>query len=81
MASSPNDHPLQHNDEQNRTAEETIADVNAAGLWPGRVVIQVEPAGVFWEAETEHQDYLERYPNGYACHFIRRNWSLPHRAA
>jgi peptide-methionine (S)-S-oxide reductase len=68
-------------DEQRQVAEETIADVNASGLWPGKVVTQVEPNGAFWEAEPEHQDYLERYPNGYSCHFIRRNWSLPHRAA
>jgi peptide-methionine (S)-S-oxide reductase len=66
---------------QRQTAEDTIADVNASRLWPGKVVTQVEPAGPFWEAELEHQDYLERYPNGYTCHFIRPNWSLPHRAA
>jgi peptide-methionine (S)-S-oxide reductase len=68
-------------DEQRQVAEETIADVNASGLWPGKVVTQVEPNGAFWEAEPEHQDYLERYPNGYSCHFIRQNWNLPHRAA
>jgi len=67
-------------DEQKRIAEETIADVNASGLWPGRVVTEVTPAGEFWEAEPEHQDYLERIPNGYTCHFVRPNWVLPKRA-
>ena len=67
-------------DEQKRVAEDTIADVEASGLWPGRVVTEVSPAGPFWEAEPEHQDYLERYPNGYTCHFIRPNWKLPVRA-
>jgi peptide-methionine (S)-S-oxide reductase len=66
-------------DEQRQTAEETIADVNEAKLWPGKVVTQVEPASTFWEAEPDHQDYLERYPNGYTCHFVRLNWTLPHR--
>src|SRR3984885_7184423 len=65
--------------EQRETAGETIADVEASGIWPGKVVTQVEPAGAFWEAEPEHQDYLERYPNGYTCHFIRPNWKLPVR--
>ena len=65
------------NEDQRRVAEETIADVNASGLWPGRVVTEVEPVGEFWEAEPEHQDYLERYPNGYTCHFPRPNWVLP----
>ncbi|KOV74636.1 peptide methionine sulfoxide reductase MsrA [Streptomyces sp. AS58] len=67
-------------DEQKRTAEDTIADVEASGLWPGKVVTEVEPVGPFWEAESEHQDYLERYPEGYTCHFIRPNWRLPVRA-
>jgi peptide-methionine (S)-S-oxide reductase len=67
------------NDEQRRIAEDTIADVNASGLWPGRVVTEVAPAGPFWEAETEHQDYLERIPNGYTCHFVRPGWNLPVR--
>ena len=66
--------------EQEQTARDTIADVNASGLWPGKVVTEVEPAGPFWEAEPEHQDYLERYPHGYTCHFIRPNWKLPSRA-
>lgn len=66
---------------QHRIAEDTIADVNASGLWPGRVVTEVEPAGPFWEAEPEHQDYLERHPNGYTCHFVRPNWRLPVRSA
>jgi peptide-methionine (S)-S-oxide reductase len=68
------------NDEQRRIAEDTIADVNASGLWPDKVVTQVSPVGDFWEAEPEHQDYLERYPSGYTCHFIRPGWSLPRRA-
>ena len=67
-------------DEQKRIAEETIADVDASGLWPGKVVTEVAPAGPFWEAEPEHQDYLEHYPNGYTCHFIRPDWKLPTRA-
>ena len=58
-------------EEQRRVAEDTIADVEASGLWPGKVVTEVTPAGPFWEAEPEHQDYLERYPNGYTCHFPR----------
>ena len=68
-------------DEQKRVAEETIADVDASGLWPGKAVTEVAPAGEFWEAEPEHQDYLERYPAGYTCHFVRPNWKLPRRAA
>ena len=68
-------------DEQKRIAEDTIADVEASGLWPGKVVTEVAPAGEFWEAEPEHQDYLERYPDGYTCHFIRPDWKLPRRAA
>ena len=67
--------------EQEAEARETIADVNASRLWPGRVVTEVEPAGDFWQAEPEHQDYLERYPNGYTCHFPRPGWLLPRRAA
>lgn len=66
--------------EQKRIAEDTIADVEASGLWPGKVVTEVAPAGEFWEAEPEHQDYLERYPDGYTCHFIRPDWKLPRRA-
>ena len=68
-------------DEQKAVAEDTIADVNASGLWPDKVVTEVSPAGPFWEAEPEHQDYLEKYPNGYTCHFIRPDWVLPRRAA
>jgi peptide-methionine (S)-S-oxide reductase len=67
--------------EQRLVAEDTIADVNASGLWPGKVVTEVAPAAAFWEAEPEHQDYLERIPNGYTCHFIRPNWKLPRREA
>ena len=66
--------------EQKRVAEETIADVDASGLWPGKVVTEVLPAGDFWEAEPEHQDYLQRIPNGYTCHFIRPGWRLQRRA-
>ena len=69
------------NDTQKAVAEETIADVNASGLWPGQVVTEVEPVGDFWEAEPEHQDYLERFPNGYTCHFPRAGWVLPKRGA
>lgn len=68
-------------DEQKKIAEDTIADVGASGLWPGKVVTEVAPAREFWEAEPEHQDYLERYPDGYTCHFIRPGWKLPRRAA
>jgi peptide-methionine (S)-S-oxide reductase len=67
------------NDEQKRIAEDTIADVDASKLWPGKVVTEVSPVGDFWEAEPEHQDYLERIPNGYTCHFVRPNWKLPRR--
>ncbi len=66
-------------EEQRRIAQETIADVDASGLWPGKVKTEIEPAGPFWEAEPEHQDYLEHYPNGYTCHFVRPNWVLPRR--
>lgn len=66
-------------DKQQKVAEETIADVNASGLWPGKVRTEVVPAGAFWEAEPEHQNYLERIPHGYTCHFIRPNWTLPSR--
>ena len=65
---------------QRRVAEDTIADVEASGLWPGKVVTEVSPAGPFWEAEPEHQDYLEHYPNGYTCHFPRPGWVLPRRS-
>lgn len=65
------------NDAQKAEAERTIAEVNASGKWPGKVVTEVKAAGDFWVAEPEHQDYLERYPNGYTCHFIRPNWTLP----
>ena len=66
-------------DEQKRIAEATIADVESSGLWPGKVVTEVSPASAFWEAEPEHQDYLERIPHGYTCHFIRPDWKLPTR--
>jgi peptide-methionine (S)-S-oxide reductase len=68
-------------DEQRRVAEETIADAEASGLWPGKVVTKVSEAGPFWEAEPEHQDYLQRYPYGYTCHWVRPDWKLPHRQA
>lgn len=66
---------------QKQVALDTIADVNASGIWPGPVVTEVEPAGDFWEAEPEHQDYLERFPNGYTCHYPRPDWVLPRREA
>jgi peptide-methionine (S)-S-oxide reductase len=66
-------------DEQKRVALDTIADVEASGLWPGKVVTEVTAAGPFWEAEPEHQDYLERIPWGYTCHFVRPGWKLPKR--
>jgi peptide-methionine (S)-S-oxide reductase len=66
-------------EEQKRIALDTIADVEASGLWPGKVVTEVVPAGDFWEAEPEHQDYLQRIPHGYTCHFVRPNWKLPVR--
>lgn len=62
---------------QRKMAEDTIADVDASGIWPGKVVTEVTPVGAFWEAEPEHQDYLERIPNGYTCHFVRPGWKLP----
>ncbi|NVK06476.1 MAG: peptide-methionine (S)-S-oxide reductase MsrA, partial [Marivivens sp.] len=64
-------------EEQKAEALRTIADVDASGIWPAKVVTEVEPVGDFWEAEPEHQDYLERHPNGYTCHFPRPNWTLP----
>ncbi len=66
---------------QKAVAQDTIADVNASGLWPGPVVTELEPAGPFWEAEPEHQDYLQRLPHGYTCHFVRPGWVLPKRQA
>ena len=68
------------NEEQQRVAEDTVADVDASGLWPGKVVTEIAPAGPFWEAEPEHQDYLDRIPNGYTCHFVRADWKLPARS-
>jgi len=67
-------------EEQQRVALDTIADVDASGLWPGKVVTEVAPAGPFWEAEPDHQDYLQKYPYGYTCHFVRPGWRLPRRA-
>ena len=64
-------------DAQKTEAINTIADVDASGIWPGKVVTDVEPAGDFWQAEPEHQDYLERIPHGYTCHFVRPDWVLP----
>jgi peptide-methionine (S)-S-oxide reductase len=66
-------------DEQKRVALDTIADVDASGIWPGKVVTEVTAAGEFWEAEEEHQDYLEKDPFGYTCHYVRPEWKLPHR--
>ncbi len=68
-------------EDQKAVALDTIADVEASGIWPGKVVTEVEPAGDFWDAEPEHQDYLERVPNGYTCHYPRAGWVLPKRAA
>ncbi|SIS22104.1 peptide-methionine (S)-S-oxide reductase MsrA [Williamsia sterculiae] len=68
------------NDEQKRVAEDTIADVDASGLWPGKVVTEVTPAGPFWGAEPEHQDYLQKFPGGYTCHWVRPDWKLPKRS-
>jgi len=68
-------------EEQKQIALDTIADVDASGIWPGKVVTELEPVGDFWDAEPEHQDYLERLPNGYTCHFVRPGWVLPRRAA
>ena len=68
-------------EDQKQVAEDTIADVNASGIWPGKVVTELEPVGDFWKAEPEHQDYLERIPNGYTCHFPRPDWVLPKRDA
>ena len=68
------------NAEQERIARDTIADVDASGLWPGKAVTTIEPAGAFWEAEPEHQDYLQRIPHGYTCHFVRPGWRLPRRS-
>ena len=67
-------------DEQRQVAEDTVADVEASGLWPGKVVTEISDAVPFWAAEPEHQDYLQRYPDGYTCHFPRPGWKLPHRA-
>ena len=67
-------------EEQQRKALDTIADVDASGLWPGKVVTEVKAAGPFWQAEPEHQDYLQRYPDGYTCHWVRPEWKLPRRA-
>ncbi|MFZ6754285.1 peptide-methionine (S)-S-oxide reductase MsrA [Undibacterium sp. Dicai25W] len=81
-----NDHGMSYrsaiyftSEEQRLEANNTIADVNASKLWPGKVVTEVQPAGDFWQAEPEHQDYLEKHPNGYTCHFPRANWVLPRR--
>jgi len=68
-------------EDQKAVALDTIADIEASGIWPGKVVTEIEPVSDFWEAEPEHQDYLERIPNGYTCHFPRADWVLPKRAA
>jgi peptide-methionine (S)-S-oxide reductase len=67
--------------EQERVARDTIADVDASGIWPGKASTELAPVGDFWEAEPEHQDYLEKYPDGYTCHFVRPGWRLPQRKA
>jgi peptide-methionine (S)-S-oxide reductase len=66
-------------DVQKQVAMNTVADVDASDLWPGKVATEIAPAGPFWEAEPEHQDYLERYPDGYTCHYVRPDWKLPKR--
>ena len=68
-------------DDQRQIADKTIADIDASGIWPGKVVTEVAPADIFWEAEPEHQDYLQRRPNGYTCHFLRPQWKLPIQVA
>ncbi len=80
-----NDHGLSYrsaiyymNEEQQNVALKIIDDINKSKLWPGKVVTEVKSAGDFWEAEPEHQDYLQRYPNGYTCHYPRSNWILSH---
>jgi len=72
-------HLLDTGNGKRRIAEETIADVDASGLWPGEAVTEVSAAGPFWEAEPEHHDYVERCPNGYSCHYVRPQWRLPRR--
>jgi peptide-methionine (S)-S-oxide reductase len=76
-------HPVlsYNSDEQRQVALGTIADVDASGLWPGKVVTEVSEEGDFWEAEPENQDYLERRPDGYTCHLVRPEWTFPRRAA
>ena len=66
-------------DAQRQVALDTIADVDTSGLWPGKVVTELAVVGDFWEAEPDHQDYLERIPNGYTCHYVRPGWKLPVR--
>jgi peptide-methionine (S)-S-oxide reductase len=68
-------------EDQKSVAEETIKDVDASGLWPSKVITELDRVSEFWEAEPEHQDYLERVPHGYTCHFIRPDWVLPRREA
>ena len=64
------------NEEQERQAKQIIAEIDASGIWPGKVVTEVTAASDFWEAESEHRDYLQRYPHGYTCHFPRPDWKL-----
>jgi peptide-methionine (S)-S-oxide reductase len=68
-------------EEQQQSALDTIADVDASGLWPGKVVTEVTAAGSFWAAEEDDQDYLQKFPDGATCHFVRPGWKLPHRQA
>jgi peptide-methionine (S)-S-oxide reductase len=67
------------NQDQKKVAEQLISEMNASGIWPGKIVTEIVPAGNFWDAEEEHQDYLQKYPNGYTCHYIRPDWSLKHQ--
>ena len=63
-------------EEQKAVATDLIAQIDASGRWPGKVVTELAPAGPFWVAEPEHQDYLQRHPGGYTCHFPRPHWQL-----
>ena len=64
------------NEAQKTEANSVIAEIDASGRWPGKVVTDVVPAGKWWDAEEYHQDYLEKYPEGYTCHFVRPDWKL-----
>jgi len=63
-------------EKQKQTAEQLIAEMTASRIWPGTIVTQVVPASAFWVAEEAHQDYLQKYPHGYTCHYVRPDWQL-----